>query len=80
MKLVDFGISLTIEHTRYLQTSEKVGSINYMAPEQLIGDKTCISPKSDAYSLGCIAIELWSNRIPFEGLDFLEIVERFKAN
>ncbi len=51
VKLIDFGISKSAEaHTFPTRTGEIVGTIGYMAPEQIKGERT--DARTDLYALG----------------------------
>jgi eukaryotic-like serine/threonine-protein kinase len=68
VKLVDFGIAkLRDAAGRPGRTTSGliVGTPEYMAPEQC--DDREIDPRTDVYSLGVIAFELATGRLPFEG-------------
>jgi serine/threonine protein kinase/tetratricopeptide (TPR) repeat protein len=63
LKIVDFGIA------RHLQTNvapftQGIGTPNYMAPEQFMGDTDY---RSDIYAIGAVGYELLSYRQVFEG-------------
>jgi eukaryotic-like serine/threonine-protein kinase len=62
--LSDFGIALVAQSSRYQNTQETVGTIAYMAPEQLQGKPR---PASDQYSLGIVVYEWLSGVRPFHG-------------
>jgi serine/threonine protein kinase len=62
--LSDFGIALVAQSSRYQNTQETVGTIAYMAPEQLQGKPR---PASDQYSLGIVVYEWLSGARPFHG-------------
>ncbi|MCX7703416.1 MAG: protein kinase [Planctomycetota bacterium] len=67
IKLLDFGIAKdTAElHTMLSQTGQVMGTPAYMSPEQCEGRKLDI--RSDLYSLGVMAYQCASGRLPFEG-------------
>jgi serine/threonine protein kinase len=62
--LSDFGIALVAQSSRYQNTQEVVGTIAYMAPEQLQGKPR---PASDLYALGIVAYEWLTGERPFHG-------------
>lgn len=62
--LSDFGISVVAHKTHAVGRQEIVGSLPYMAPEQLRG-KPCAA--SDQYALGVVVYEWLTGRLPFEG-------------
>lgn len=63
VKVIDFGLA-TVKDTLDATTRATVlaGSIRYMAPEQLQGHP---SASSDVYTLGIIAYEMITGRVPF---------------
>ncbi len=66
-KLLDFGIAHVASATRAMTaTGAMLGSVGYMAPEQVRGDKT-IDARTDIYSLGCVLFECLAGRRAFEG-------------
>jgi eukaryotic-like serine/threonine-protein kinase len=67
--LSDFGIAVLAHSSRSQRTEEIVGTISYMAPEQIHG-KPCKA--SDQYALGVIAYEWLTGYRPFSG-SFVEI-------
>src|SRR4051794_31536125 len=67
IKIADFGIAKVTDDTDMQSfltaTGTTVGTPAYMAPEQALGRD--IGPWSDLYSLGCIAYEMFTGRLPF---------------
>ena len=63
IKIIDFGVAISLDpdYATDLFENKTVGTLNYMAPEQLIG-KECY--ESDAYSLGAILYTLLTDRVP----------------
>ena len=69
--VLDFGVArLTGGDERptelLTQTGQLIGTPQYMSPEQVQADPDVITPASDVYSLGVIAFELLSGRLPYE--------------
>ena len=63
--LSDFGIALAAESSRYQNTTQEVvGTVAYMAPEQIQGMPR---PASDQYSLAVVVYEWLSGVRPFQG-------------
>jgi predicted Ser/Thr protein kinase len=68
VKIADFGIAkatTSVGATSSFMTAAgtAVGTPNYMAPEQALGEQ--VGPWSDLYSVGVIAFELFLGRLPF---------------
>jgi WD40 repeat protein len=67
--LTDFGIArpLDPEATRMTVTGGYVGSLDYIAPEQLRG--LDVTGTADVYSLACVFHECLTGTVPFPGTD-----------
>jgi len=62
--LTDFGISKhTSSHSGLTATGEFIGTIDYIAPEQIKGQP--VDGRADIYSLGCVLYECLTGRVPF---------------
>jgi len=66
VRLIDWGIARTVEGLGH-GTLGVIGTLGYIAPEQ-IRDGGVIDARTDLYALGCLAYELISGRLPFEGV------------
>jgi serine/threonine protein kinase len=64
--LVDFGVARNEGNIRQTGEGAMLGTIAYMAPEQLI-DSTQADARSDIYSLGVVMYELLTGQLPFDG-------------
>jgi serine/threonine protein kinase len=71
IKIADFGI---VKATTRMQTGAfvtatgvTVGTPAYMAPEQAMAQD--IGPWTDLYSVGCMAFEMFTGRVPFHDSD-----------
>jgi serine/threonine protein kinase len=65
VKLIDFGISKTAEaHTMPTRTGEILGTIGYMAPEQIKGDS--VDARTDLYALGVMLYRALTGTNVFE--------------
>jgi serine/threonine protein kinase len=67
--LTDFGIATMAQSSRSQNTQDVVGTVAYMAPEQVQGKPR---PASDQYSLGIVVYEWLTGTRPFVGT-FTEI-------
>jgi serine/threonine-protein kinase len=65
LKLSDFGIARDTQATQITAAGKTVGTMAYMAPEQITG-KQPVSRKTDLYALGCVLFEMLTGRTPFD--------------
>jgi hypothetical protein len=65
VKLADFGIARLLGGTAITTSHDPIGTMAYIAPEQLDGDT--IGPPADIYSLGLVLIECLTGRRVFDG-------------
>ncbi len=72
VKIMDFGVAKIIGDRSMTKTGTKMGTIYYMSPEQVLGEKD-IDGRADIYSLGITLFEMLTGRLPFktEGSDFM---------
>jgi serine/threonine-protein kinase len=61
--LTDFGITKQVGAAASTQTGAMVGTLDYMAPEQIRGE--AVDGRSDVYALGCMLYELLTGTPPF---------------
>ena len=70
VKVIDFGIARAFggeEHLGSLtQTGELIGTLHYMAPEQVSGNNAAINTRTDVHALGVVLYELLANRLPLD--------------
>lgn len=79
--VTDFGIAKAIQLAQdtpdykwsITEAGTVIGTPCYMSPEQGMGDPA-IDHRTDIYSFGCLAHELFTGRPPFVGLSVLHIV------
>jgi hypothetical protein len=67
-KLTDFGIARGLDLTRVTGPSTLLGTPAYLPPEGFL------DARSDLYSLGCVAYELLTGMLPFEGPSYQEMI------
>ncbi len=67
--IVDFGLARreNPQDQRLTKSGQVMGTLGYMAPEQIRGDLKEIGPACDIYALGVILYELLTGRLPFSG-------------
>jgi hypothetical protein len=62
--VTDFGLIKHVESgARATPTDDLLGTIDYVAPEQIEGRP--VDGRADVYSLGCVAFECLTGRVPF---------------
>jgi serine/threonine protein kinase len=66
--IVDFGLARRdgADEVRVTKTGQVMGTLGYMAPEQIRGDKA-MGPACDIYALGVMLYELLTGQLPFTG-------------
>jgi len=76
--VADFGIALAVQTaggTRMTQTGLSLGTPQYMAPEQAMGEKT-VDARADIYALGAVTYEMLAGEPPFTGPSAQAIVAK----
>ncbi|MGE5801153.1 MAG: protein kinase domain-containing protein [Gemmatimonadota bacterium] len=65
LKVADFGLARTVQRTKALtQAGYVIGTVRYMAPEQLLGGD--LDARTDLYAVGLVLFECLTGRLPFE--------------
>jgi beta-lactam-binding protein with PASTA domain len=65
VKLTDLGLARAFADAKNTRAGTVTGTVQYLAPEQIRGEPA--DPRSDLYSLGIVAYELLTDRLPFTG-------------
>ena len=78
VKIIDFGIAIGSDTTRFTQTGKLIGSVHYLAPELI--DKQEASPQSDIYALGIILYEMLIGHQPHRGKTPLETALKHRTD
>jgi serine/threonine protein kinase len=65
IKVMDFGLAKLKGTVRLTKSSSTVGTLAYMAPEQIEGKE--IDARSDIFSFGVVLYEMLTGKLPFRG-------------
>ena len=65
VKVMDFGIAKVLGDRGMTKTGTKMGTLNYMSPEQIMGEKD-IDLRTDIFSLGITFYEMLTGKLPYE--------------
>jgi serine/threonine-protein kinase len=65
VKVTDFGIARLLDSTSITAVGQVVGTAQYMAPEQAVGEQATAA--SDIYSLGAVGYEMLAGKPAFSG-------------
>jgi serine/threonine-protein kinase len=71
VKLADFGIARATDQSSITQVGSVLGTAAYLAPEQARGEEA--GPRADLYSLGVVAYQLLTGRLPYEASSLSEL-------
>jgi serine/threonine-protein kinase len=82
-KVLDFGIAKILSNSEMSDPNEltrmgtAVGSVDYMAPEQLMGGRA--EPRSDLYTLGVVMYEAITGRRPYSAAGLALLTEQLSG-
>ena len=73
LKVLDFGIARLLGSARMTRAGNIIGTLEYMAPEQVRGQET--DGRSDIYALGMMLYEVLTGRLPFQTENEFELMK-----
>jgi tRNA A-37 threonylcarbamoyl transferase component Bud32 len=73
--LIDFGIALRAGGTRLTRFGGRVGTAEYMSPEQITAPEK-LDHRTDVYSAGVVLFEMATGQVPFDGASDFEIEQK----
>jgi class 3 adenylate cyclase len=74
VKLGDFGLAVSMEHSRLTADGMIVGTVAYMPPEQALG--LAPDPRGDLYAVGALLYEMVTGHPPFVGDNAVAIISQ----
>jgi len=72
-RLTDFGLAKQRDASLLTKLGQTVGSMDYMAPEQIRGEGE-VTGAADVYSLGCVIYECITGKAPFADREGMRIL------
>ena len=74
--VTDFGLARFQNEPGLTRTGDLLGTLRYIAPELVLGQRMVHDPRSDIYSLGATLYELLTLRPVFDGRDRQEVLRQ----
>jgi serine/threonine-protein kinase len=62
--ITDFGIAKNLDGSTATNTAHLVGTLDYLAPEQIEG--LTVDARTDVYAVGCVLYEALTGHVPYE--------------
>jgi eukaryotic-like serine/threonine-protein kinase len=72
VKLLDFGLAKLEAASGFTQAGVAVGTLEYMAPEQVVTDKP--DARTDVYGLGVVMYRMFTGHLPFHAKEDAELL------
>ncbi len=72
VKLLDFGLAKLDAHSGFTQAGVAVGTLEYMAPEQVVTDRP--DARTDVYGLGALMYRIYTGTLPFTAKEEAELL------
>ena len=71
VRVIDFGIARIVDSIQHVDTfatmpGQVLGTVPFMAPEQIDGGSSSVDVRTDGYALGVVAYLLLTGRMPYE--------------
>ena len=70
--IADFGLAKDRDASALTEPGQAVGSMDYMAPEQIRGEE--VNHLTDVYALGCVMYECLSGEAPFADREGMQVL------
>jgi serine/threonine protein kinase len=77
--ITDFGLARVCSDPRVTASSDLVGTLRFMSPEQALGGQAVVDPRTDVYSLGATLYELLTLEPAIPGRDRQELLQQIAS-
>ncbi len=74
--VADFGLAIIESEGNITASNSMLGTLRYMSPEQLRGDRRVLDHRTDIYSLGVTLYEMLCLQPAFDGKDVAQLSQR----
>lgn len=79
VKVLDFGVARILgkdsKHSiGRTEVGKIIGSLQYMSPEQVLGDVQSIDRRTDIFAMGAVLFEMFAQRPAFDGANYQEVI------
>ena len=71
-------LAVGADDSQQTQQGQAVGTPQYMSPEQAAGRWSAVGPASDVYSLGATLYHLLAGKVPFDGRNVGDVLDKVK--
>ena len=78
VKLSDFGIAKALDQVGHTETGSLVGTVKYLAPEQIEGKP--VDGRTDLYGLSTVLYEMLCGQVPFAASDLMGAMKRLRKD
>ena len=78
IKLSDFGIAKALGDTTMTDSGSLIGTVRYLAPEQIQGDR--VDGRTDLYALSTVLYEMLCGEVPFSAQDLVGAMDRLRRD
>ncbi len=78
VKLSDFGIAKALDEVGHTETGALIGTVKYLAPEQIEGNP--VDGRTDLYALSTVLYEMLCGQVPFAATDLMGAMERLRKD
>lgn len=79
VKVLDFGVARILgkdsqQSLGRTEVGKIIGSLQYMSPEQVLGDVRSIDRRTDIFAMAAVLFEMFANRAAFDGNNYQEVI------